>query len=253
MCADTMTTTFADLKAGLDVRAAGRIVAAVSDALPSGFPELDAVLAGGFPRGTVAALEGPPSSGRTSLLACVFAQATRRGLAAIIDGGALYPPDLQRAGVRLERLLIVRAQTPLEISRCADILLRSRAFSAVAMPAVHLRATVWSRLGALAQKAGTVLFTLGVHASTELAYFASTRVRCAIDRVVWSGEPGVLCELAGYEVSAHVLKARRSAPGATAHLHVVDEGISHAALRARARVSPLRCPAGAPRARGALR
>ena len=232
-------SAFAALKAGLDVRAGGRIVAAVNDALSSGFPDLDRVLCGGFPRGTIAALEGPPSSGRTALLAGVLAGATQRGLAAIVDDGTLYPPGLERAGVLLERVLIVNAQTPLEISRCADILLRSRVFAAVAIPAAQLRATVWSRLGGLAQKAGCVLFALGVHASTELAYFASTRVRCAIDRVVWSGEPGVLCELAGYEVSAYVLKARRSAPGATAHLHVIDERIAHAALRSRACVSPV--------------
>lgn len=232
--------TFESLKAGLDVRAGGRIVAACSDALSSGFSELDGVLAGGFPRGTIASLEGPPSSGRTALLASVLAEATRRGLAAIVDDGTLYPPDLERAGVQLERVLIATARTPLEIARCTDIVLRSRAFAAVAMPAAQLRATVWSRLGGLAQKAGAVLFALGVHANAELAYFASTRVRCAIDRVVWSGEPGVLCELAGYDVRAYVLKARRSAPGASAHLHVVDERIGHAALRSRARVSPVR-------------
>lgn len=237
---DTARPTFADLKAGLDVRAGGRIVAAVADALPTGFADLDRVLCGGFPRGTIASIEGPPSSGRTAMLASVLAEATQRGLAAIVDDGTLYPPDLERAGVDLERVLIAGAQTPLETSRCADILLRSRVFTAVAMPVAQLRATVWSRLGGLAQKAGAVLFVLGVHANTELAYFASTRVRCAIDRIVWSGEPGVLCELAGYDVSAHVLKARRSAPGATAQLQIVDERISHAALRSRACVSPIR-------------
>lgn len=230
---------FAALKAGLDVRAGGRIVAAEHDALSTGFPELDGILAGGFPRGTIAGLEGPPSSGRTGLLASALAEATRGGMAAIVDDGTLYPPDLERAGVRLEHVLIVEAHTPLEIARCTDILLRSRVFTAVAMPAVQLRATVWSRLGGLAQKAGAVLFALGVHASTELAYFASTRVRCAIDRVVWSGEAGALCELAGYEISAYVLKARRSAPGATAHLRIVDERIGHAAVRSRARISPV--------------
>ncbi|HEY9180233.1 MAG TPA: hypothetical protein VIO32_05905 [Candidatus Baltobacteraceae bacterium] len=245
--------TFADLKAGLDVRAGGRIVAAAVEALPTGFEDLDGVLCGGFARGTIASIEGPPSSGRTALLASVLAEATQRGFAAIVDDGTLYPPDLERAGVRLDRVLVASAQTPLEISRCADILLRARAFGAVAMPGARLRATVWSRLGGLAQKAGAVLFALDVHASTELAYFASTRVRCAIDRVVWSGEPGVLCELAGYDVSAHVLKARRSAPGATARLHIVDERIAHAALRARACVSPLRRSPELQRAGGAGR
>ncbi len=238
--------TFATLKAGLDVRAGGRIVAARSDALSSGFSKLDEVLHGGFPRGTIATLEGAPSSGRTAVLARMLAGATRRGLTAVVDDGSLYPPDLERAGVRLERVLIAQAQTRVEIARCADILLRSRAFVAVAMPAAALRATVWSRLGGLAQKSGAVLIALGVQANTELAYFASTRVRCAIDRVVWSGEPGVLCELAGYEVSAHVLKARRSAPGATAQLRIVDERIGHAALRSRARISSV---CGAPRRR----
>jgi hypothetical protein len=211
--------TFESLKAGLDVRAGGRIVSICVNALPTGFVEFDRALAGGFPRGTIATLEGPPSSGRTAILASILAQATRSGLAAIVDDGTLYPPDLERAGVRLERLLVVRAQTPVAIARSADILLRSRAFGVVAMPAAALRATVWSRLAGLAQKAGAVLLPLGVYANTELAYFASTRVRCAIDRVVWSGS-GVLCELQGYEVLVHVLKHRRAAPGATARLGI---------------------------------
>jgi RecA/RadA recombinase len=215
--------TFADLKAGLDVRAGGRIVAAAADAFSTGFAGLDRALGGGFPRGTLATLEGGASSGRTAILAGALAQATRLGLAAIVDDGSLYPPDLERAGVQLARTLIVMAQTPVETARCADILLRSRAFAIVAMPAVPLRATVWSRLCGLAQKSGAVLFALAMNASNELAYFASTRVRCAIDRVVWSGSGGVLCELAGYEVNAHVVKHRRAAPGAVARLRIVDE------------------------------
>lgn len=217
--APDLRPTFESLKAGLDVRAGGRIVAACADALPTGFEAFDRALAGGFPRGTIATLEGPPSSGRTAILASLLAQATRRGYAAVVDDGTLYPPDLQRAGVRLERLLVVSAQAPVAVARCADILLRSRAFGVIAMPAAALRATVWSRLAGLAQKAGAVLLPLGTHANTELAYFASTRVRCAIDRVLWSGA-GVLCELQGYEVLVHVLKHKRAAPGATARLGI---------------------------------
>jgi len=221
------TPTFADLKAGLDLRAGGRIVAATTQAFSSGFTRLDQALSGGFPRGTLATLEGPPSSGRTALLASALAQATRSGLAAVVDPspegqacGSLYPPDLKRAGVQLERVVFVTAATPAQIARSADILLRSRAFGVVAMPAVPLRATVWSRLCGLAQKSDAVVFALGTQASTELAYFASTRVRCTIDHVIWSGESGVLCELAGYEINAHVLKHRRAAPGAIARLAV---------------------------------
>lgn len=211
--------TFESLKAGLDVRAGGRIVAAAADAFPSGFPALDQALCGGFPRGTLATLEGPPSAGRTAILARMLAQATRSGLSAVIDDGTLYPPDLERAGVDLERVLVVQAHKPLDVARSADILLRAKAFPIVAMPAVPLRATVWSRLCGLAQKSGTLLLALAMHPGSELGYFASTRVRCGIDRVVWS-QRGVLGELAGYEMHAHVLKHKRGAPGATAQLHI---------------------------------
>ena len=211
--------TFADLKAGLDVRAGGRIVAAVAGAFPSGFTPLDQALSGGFPRGTLATLEGPSSAGRTAVLARMLAGAARHALAAVIDDGTLYPPDLERAGVDLARVLIVQAHTPAEIARSADILLRSKAFALVAMPAAALRGTVWSRLCGLAQKSDALLLVLALQPGTELAYFASTRVRCAIDRAVWS-RCGVLGELSGYEMHAHVLKHKRAAPGGTAQLQI---------------------------------
>jgi hypothetical protein len=232
---------FAALKAGLDARAAGRVIAAMERPFPSGFAELDRALGGGFARGALTTLEGGPSSGRTAIVAAALASGTRFGLAGLVDDGTFYPPDLERAGVHLERTLVTPAQTPVAIARCADILLRSRSFAVVVMPAAPLRATVWSRLCGLAQKSGTVVLVLGTLASTELAYFASTRVRCAIERVLWSGNSGVLCELAGYEVHAHVLKHRRAVPGSSARLHIVDERISHGvALRSRSDISPVR-------------
>lgn len=217
MVSATVAETFASLKAGLDARAAGRIVESGGKPVSSGFAELDRTLAGGFIRGSIATLEG--GSGRTAILAAALADATRYGLAAAIHDGTLYPPDLARAGVVLERLLLVCAHSPLKSARCADILLRSRAFSLVALPAVPVRGTVWSRLGALAKKSDALLLALG-HANTELGYFASTRVRCAIDRILWTQGSGVLRELAGYEVCTQVFKHRRSAPGAVARLRI---------------------------------
>ena len=218
--AAAVAETFASLKAGLDVRAAGQIVAADPSAFSSGFAELDRALAGGFVRGSIATLEGRESSGRTSVLAGALAAATRTGFAAAIHDGSLYPPDLQRAGVCLERLLLVSATAPLATARCADILLRSRAFAMVTLPAVNVRGTVWSRLGALAQKSDTLLLALGAQAGTELGYFASTRVRCAIERVLWSEGGGILRELTGYEICTQVFKHRRGAPGTVAHLRI---------------------------------
>lgn len=222
--AGSANPAFEALKAGLDVRAAGRIVAADAGACPTGLAELDLILGGGFPRGTIGTLEGAPSSGRTAILAGMLAESTRRGMAALADDGWFYPPDFERAGVALDRLLIVSAVTPLASARAADILLRSRAFGLVVLPAVSLRAAIWSRLGALAHKAGAVLLAIGTQASTELAYFASTRVRCAIERVLWSGDRGIFYELAGYELGAQVIKHRRIAPGASARVRIPGDG-----------------------------
>src|ERR1700724_4149022 len=77
---------------------------------PSGVTELDAVLSGGFPRGSLVELCGPASSGRTSLAFSLLAQATERQQAcAFVDvTDSLDPISLAAAGVDLPRLLWVR-------------------------------------------------------------------------------------------------------------------------------------------------
>jgi len=77
---------------------------------PSGVTELDAVLGGGFPRGSLVELCGPASSGRTSLAFSLLAQATeRREACAFIDvSDSLDPRSLAAAGVELSRLLWIR-------------------------------------------------------------------------------------------------------------------------------------------------
>ena len=77
---------------------------------PSGVAELDAVLGGGFPRGSLVELCGPASSGRTSLAFSLLAQATERQEAcAFVDvSDSLDPISLAAAGVNLPRLLWIR-------------------------------------------------------------------------------------------------------------------------------------------------
>src|SRR5467141_4192018 len=77
---------------------------------PSGVAELDAVLGGGFPRGSLVELCGPASSGRTSLAFSLLAQATERQEAcAFVDvSDSLDPVSLAAAGVELPRLLWIR-------------------------------------------------------------------------------------------------------------------------------------------------
>src|SRR6266436_5932041 len=77
---------------------------------PCGVTELDAVLGGCFPRGSLVELCGPASSGRTSLAFSLLAQATERQEAcAFVDvSDSLDPVSLAAAGVELPRLLWVR-------------------------------------------------------------------------------------------------------------------------------------------------
>ncbi len=77
---------------------------------PSGVVELDAVLGGGFPRGSLVELCGPASSGRTSLSLALLAEATQREEAcAFVDvSDSLDPASLAAAGVDIRRLLWIR-------------------------------------------------------------------------------------------------------------------------------------------------
>ena len=77
---------------------------------PSGITELDRVLGGGFPRGSVVELCGTASSGRTSLAFSLLAEATERQEAcAFVDvSDSLDPISLAAAGVDLSRLLWIR-------------------------------------------------------------------------------------------------------------------------------------------------
>jgi len=77
---------------------------------PSGITELDVVLGGGLPRGSLVELCGLGSSGRTSLAMSLLAQATdRQEACAFVDvSDSLDPASLAAAGVDLARLLWVR-------------------------------------------------------------------------------------------------------------------------------------------------
>ncbi|HTP67653.1 MAG TPA: ATPase domain-containing protein [Dongiaceae bacterium] len=80
----------------------------------TGITELDALLQGGFPRGSVIELCGSSSSGRTSVSFSLLAQATaRQETCAFVDvSDCLDPFSLAAAGVDLTRVLWVRCGNP---------------------------------------------------------------------------------------------------------------------------------------------
>ncbi|MGC2131549.1 MAG: hypothetical protein WA629_15800 [Candidatus Aquilonibacter sp.] len=208
---------FQELKARL--HAAGAASRTGREALfPSAIADIDALLGGGFPCGSLVTLEGCGTAGARSIAAVLLAQATRNGLAAVIDGGELYPPALEAAGVRLDRLLIVPAATPVRAARAADMLLRSRTTRVVVMavcggtPGGALRAAVWTRLANLAQKAGALLVVLcsGTPLTTRsiaaLSAAATVCLSCRVNRPVHTGTRGIWGIFTGFELRAELRK-----------------------------------------------
>jgi hypothetical protein len=106
-----------------------------------GIPALDA-LTGGLPRGCLAEIFGPASSGRTTVLLSALAAATRRGeFCAVVDASdALDPQSIAAAGVDLDRLLWVRCEDNAQpyhaleqLLRVTDLLLESGGFGMIAL------------------------------------------------------------------------------------------------------------------------
>ena len=99
-------------------------------AIPTGFPELDALLAaGGFPRAGTVALAGAGSSGATTLALRVLAEAQAGGaLAAWVDlPRALDPVEAGARGVSLEWLAVLVPDDPAQALAMAGTLLQARA------------------------------------------------------------------------------------------------------------------------------
>src|SRR5262245_43780913 len=84
---------------------------------------LDARLGGGFPRGQLAEIVGPRSSGRTSLMLHMLAAATARGeLVALIDALDMFDVEsAAAAGVDLEKLLWIRGHVVMNPGMCRDM------------------------------------------------------------------------------------------------------------------------------------
>ena len=230
---------FAALRAELSGAGGPAAQISLDTLIPSEIPDLDRLLGGGFPRGTLVALEG--NAGRWSIAARLVANVTRRGIAAIVDDGGLYPPSLALAGARLDRVLVVPARTPLGVARATDILLRSRASRLILMPAVSLRDAVWTRLAGLAHRTGVLLIAIvssqavcrEARSGASLAAASGLRLHCALERVAIHGTRGLWCSFAGFELRAELRKHKRSANGASVRVRAVD-GLDGVPVRERA-------------------
>jgi recombination protein RecA len=108
-------------------------------AISTGSLSLDLALGiGGLPRGRIVEIFGPESSGKTTLVYHVLAEAQRRnGICAFIDAEhAMDPTYARRIGVNIDELLVSQPDTGEQGLEIAELLIRSGALDVVAIDSV---------------------------------------------------------------------------------------------------------------------
>ncbi len=132
----TITKTFGEgsiMRLG-DARAQVKI-----DVIPTGSLAMDLALGvGGIPRGRVVEIFGPESSGKTTLMLHVIANAQKNGgLAAFIDAEhALDPAYAKKLGVNLDDLLVSQPDSGEEALTICETLARSNALDVIVIDSV---------------------------------------------------------------------------------------------------------------------
>jgi recombination protein RecA len=108
-------------------------------AVSTGSLSLDVALGvGGLPRGRVVEVYGPESSGKTTLVYHVIAEAQRRGgICAFIDAEhAMDPMYAKKIGVNIDELLVSQPDTGEQALEICELLVRSGALAVVAIDSV---------------------------------------------------------------------------------------------------------------------
>ena len=190
-------------------------------ALSSGFPALDGALRGGWPRGSLALLNAPRGTGATSLTIRSLAAAQETGgIVAWIDAaGCFDPATVERMGVRLEWLLVVRPASPLEAVELASWIARSGLVDALALDlgegrAGSLPTAGLERLSRLLARGHAVTLLLAGERLRHAAAAAAS-VRVGMRRTAWLT---VGRDLVGQRVRATVERHRWALAGGVATL-----------------------------------
>jgi recombination protein RecA len=150
----------------------------------------------GLPRGAVSEVTGARSSGRTSFLNSVLAEATsREEYCAVVDASDHFDPfSAARAGVALERLVWVRCAGNAEHAlKAADLLLHGGGFGVVCLDLAGVPARVlnriplsyWFRFRRAVQDTPTVFLLLGVQPQAKSC--AACWIEFRQNNPIWSG------------------------------------------------------------------
>src|SRR5262245_29217249 len=197
----------------------------VFENVPTGIASLDA-FTGGLPRGAIPEIFGPLSSGRTSTMVSILAEATACGeVCALIDGNdAFDPQSAASAGVELKRLLWVRCRKLNQVLKSTDLLLQGGGFGRVVMdltdlPLSHVRSiplASWFRFQRAIEKTPTVLLVVSPDSVVQSA--AALVLRMEMCTTEWST---VLDRL---NLNIEVVRSRRARPlNSYVRLHLHSE------------------------------
>jgi len=120
----------------------------------------------------------------------------------------VFPPDLDRWGIDLEALVVVRVPDGLSVARASDRLARSGAFGVIVLDLgrdARVPTPLLSRLMGLARKHGTAVLFLTAPDAPSLGSLVSLRASTTLRR---EGDDRFVAEL-------HAVKDKRRAPGWT--------------------------------------
>jgi hypothetical protein len=178
------------LRLQVEATLAHRIPAALSlkikqspDLFSTGIPEIDAVLGGGIPRGSITEVSGAASTGKTSFGLSTIAAITQSGAAcAWVDVTDAFSPECAAAAnVVLKRLLWLRTTADRKRSvtekpwgrleqalKATDLLLQAGGFAAIVLDmsdilpqhTMRIQLGVWYRFRLAAEQARTALIFL---------------------------------------------------------------------------------------------
>jgi hypothetical protein len=183
----------------------------VLESVPTGIAQLDALTAG-LPRGAISEFFGPVSSGRTSAMISILAEATAQDeVCALVDGNdAFDPASAAAAGVELNRLLWVRCRKLEQVLKATDLLLQGGGFGRVVMdlsdlPLPHLRSiplASWFRFQRTIEKTPTALVVMSPESIVKSA--ATLVLRMEIQNTDWS------TLLNGFNSTIEIVRSRRA-------------------------------------------
>lgn len=189
--------------------------------IPTGIPAIDRLTQGGIRRGSLTEICGAESTGRTTLIFALLAQATRRGYycAWIDTAGAFDPASAAEAGVHLDRVLWVNcggnAQHAL---KSADLLIQGGGFGLVVFDmadtpdaiARRIPLASWFRLRHAAERTGAAL--VAIERQINARSCSELQIEMSAKKPLWLGKllQGLLtqavsrkhyrCETAEFEV-----------------------------------------------------